>query len=194
MDSTRSPAASRYAWTTGFRSSWNSAFMVRLPTAQFIGESRRRGARATSAYWLKMDDSSDRTAHHFRVSRLVVERRHDHRFFSLRSFRACQTPFAFSVADERGRAAGLIRLFLLLVIGSRDLFARAVSMAFSSVSFPYRKMRSLYRRHSLCPVVPRRAGPSKPLASALCLCSSAPFGGLRPLVTARLVRLDLNRA
>jgi hypothetical protein len=28
----------------------------------------------------------------------------------------------------------------------------------------------------LCPVLPRRAWPSKPLASARCLCSSAPFG------------------
>jgi len=45
---------------------------------------------------------------------------------------------------------------------------------------------------SLCPVLPRRALLSKPLASALCLCSSAPWVSFGQLVTAPLLRLGLE--
>src|ERR1700730_14425811 len=44
---------------------------------------------------------------------------------------------------------------------------------------------------TLCPVLPRRAGPSNPFASVLRVCSSMPPVSFGQLVTAPLIRLDL---
>ena len=61
----------------------------------------------------------------------------------------------------------------------------AVGIAFGI--YPARKASSLSAR-----VLPRRALPSKPLASALRLCSSAPPVSSGQLVTAPLFRLGLE--